>query len=80
MMTTMIAYGPEESFAYPPRPTDPRAVWHIQWEARIRHRSMTSFMPGMPGMNGMDDGDSRQRKTDQPCQPGKSAGLAVWVD
>ncbi|WP_232280888.1 hypothetical protein [Novosphingobium nitrogenifigens] len=75
MMTTMIAYGPEESFAYPPRPTDPRAVWHIQWEARIRHRSMTSFMPGMPGMNGMDDGDSRQRKSDQPCQPRKKRGF-----
>jgi hypothetical protein len=83
MMTTMQGYGPEERFSYPPRPADPRVAWHIEWEARIRHRSMTSFMPGMPGMPGMGDGpsrdqrsrDARQNSGDQPCQPKKRHGL-----
>jgi len=78
MMTTMIGYGPEETFVSPARPSDPRAVWHIQWEARIRHRSMTSFMPGMPGMPGMSNAgsrDSSQTQTQQPCQPKKRRGL-----
>ena len=86
MMTTMIGYGPEERFAYPARPADPRAVWHIEWEARIRHRSMTSFMPGMPmpGMQGRGDSQSGDRsrqnqqdqhQQDQACQPKKKRGF-----
>lgn len=74
MMTTLIGYGPEERFAYPPRPADPRVPWHIAWEARIRHRSITSFIPGMPGM-----GDSRaqatQDQSQQPCPPKKRRGF-----
>ncbi|WP_374531879.1 hypothetical protein, partial [Novosphingobium sp.] len=38
-MGTLVAYGPEEDFAYPPRPADPKARWDLQWTARIRHRS-----------------------------------------
>lgn len=79
MMTTMTGYGPEERFAYPPRPSEPRAVWHIAWEARIRHRSTTSFMPGLPTMGASRSRDSRQdqngQASDQPCQPKKRHGL-----
>ena len=79
MMTTMVGYGPEERFSYPPRPTDPRVAWHIAWEARIRHRSTTSFMPGMPTMGSNRSRDSRSdqtnRQNDQPCQPKKRHGL-----
>lgn len=48
---TLTAFGPQEDFAYPPRPADPKAAWNLQWTARIRHRSFTSWMdmPGMPG-------------------------------
>ena len=47
---TLTAFGPEEDFAYPPRPADARAAWNLEWTARIRHRSTTSWMsmPGMP--------------------------------
>lgn len=45
----MTAFGPEEDFAYPPRPADAKAAWNLQWTARIRHRSTTSWMD-MPGM------------------------------
>ena len=47
----MTAFGPEEDFAYPPRPADAKAAWNLQWTARVRHRSTTSWMemPGMPG-------------------------------
>jgi len=41
---TLTAFGPEESFSYPPRPAA------VQWTARVRHRSTTSWMQ-MPGMS-----------------------------
>ena len=56
---TLTAFGPEENFSYPPRPIDPRAAWHLQWTAKIRHRSTTSWMqmPGMPtGIDGRESG------------------------
>jgi hypothetical protein len=52
LMGNLFAYGPEENFAFPPRPADPKARWDLQWTARIRHRSSTSFMVGMPDMAG----------------------------
>lgn len=70
MYGMIYAYGPEESFVYPPRPKDPKIAWHPQWEARIRHRSMTGMLMGMPGMDGMaqtgDDGAQQPK-----CQPKK---------
>ena len=59
----MTAFGPEEDFAYPPRPADPKAAWNLQWTARIRHRSTTSWME-MPGMAGMQEqpGQPQQKK------------------
>ena len=53
-MGMLTAFGPEENFAYPARPADPKAAWDLQWTARIRHRSLTSWMdmPGMPAMGG----------------------------
>ena len=65
---TLTAFGPEESFAYPPRPVDPRAVWNLQWTARIRHRSTTSWMD-MPGMGGDMGRGGRGYDEDQPRQP-----------
>ena len=57
-MGMLTAYGPEEDFAYPARPTDPKVRWDLLWTARIRHRSMTSWMD-MPGMGGSMGGDPR---------------------
>lgn len=47
---TLTAFGPEENFSYPPRPAS--GPWNLQWTARIRHRSSTSWM-SMPGMGSM---------------------------
>ncbi len=41
---TLTAFGPEESFSYPPRPAA------LQWTARVRPRSTTSWMQ-IPGMS-----------------------------
>ena len=51
-MGILTAFGPEENFAFPPRPADAKAPWNLQWTTRVRHRSMTSWMD-MPGMAGM---------------------------
>lgn len=69
-MGMFTAFGPQEDFSYPPRPADPKAAWNLQWTARIRHRSMTSWMdmPGMAGMQGQaQDGQ-------QQCKPKKGLG------
>ncbi len=79
-MGTLIAYGPMESFSYPPAPANPKAAWALEWSARIRHRSTTSWMdmPGMGDMNDMsmdDEADARpssssQRPQQKPkCKP-----------
>ncbi len=47
---TLTAFGPEESFSYPPRPAS--GPWKLEWTARVRHRSTTSWM-SMPGMGSM---------------------------
>jgi hypothetical protein len=63
-MGMLTAFGPEENFAYPERPADPKAAWNLQWTARVRHRSMTSWMdmPGMAQMSGQQPQDSQQPK------------------
>lgn len=74
-MGTLTAYGPMEDFSYPPRPADARAPWHLQWTARIRHRSMTSWMEAegmMMGGGGMSDAEEAPR---QPaCKPKRGLG------
>jgi len=47
---TLTAFGPEENFVYPPRPANAKTPWSPEWTARIRHRSMTSWMQ-MRGMS-----------------------------
>lgn len=67
---TLAAFGPEESFSYPPRPdTGP---WNLEWTARVRHRSMANWMEAQ-GMS-MGTGDSgeqvsQQDEQKQECKP-----------
>ena len=75
-MGKLIAYGPDENFAFPAKPADPKKAWNLQWTARIRHRSMTSWMdiPGMPsgGFGSGDDSDSDRPNPQAPrpkCKP-----------
>ncbi|MCX7283467.1 MAG: hypothetical protein NTX28_05365 [Novosphingobium sp.] len=73
MFGTLHAYGPEESFAYPPRPADPRIKWSPEWTARIRHRSTTGFLVGMDA-----SGRNRSTSADKPsieCKPKKKKGF-----
>ena len=70
-MATLYAYGPQEDFAFPPRPANLKTPWKLEWSARIRHRSTTSTVLGMPGMPGMDDDEGGQsgRRQSSDCQP-----------
>ncbi len=69
-MGTLTAFGPEESFAYPPRPAGARA-WTPDWTARIRHRSTTSWMdmPGMEAMMGARGQGMAEDGDDEPAPP-----------
>ncbi len=61
----LTAFGPEENFSYPPRPSDPRAAWNLEWTARVRHRSFTSWMDmaGMEGANGQPPAQPNCRRS-----------------
>lgn len=77
---TLVAFGPQEDFAYPPRPADPKAAWNLEWTARIRHRSMTTWMdmPGMESAMAAQQGQEQQPKKD--CKPkGGLGGLLGGV-
>lgn len=74
-MGMLTAFGPEESFLHPARPADPKAEWHLQWTARIRHRSTTSWMD-MPGM-GQAAGQQPQQADQPKCK--KKGGLGGIV-
>ena len=65
-MGRLIAYGPMEDFANPPAPANPKAAWNVEWTARIRHRSTTSWMD-MPGMGDMGDMGSMSEDEDRPA-------------
>ena len=67
-MGMLTAFGPEENFSYPPRPADPKAAWNLVWTARVRHRSMTSWMD-MPGMAGMQ-GQPGEQQQEKKCKKG----------
>lgn len=70
---TLTAFGPEENFSYPPRPADARAAWNLEWTARIRHRSTTSWMD-MPGMGAMGGAENEPSSNDSRCKPKRGLG------
>jgi len=70
-MGSLYAYGPEQHFANPPRPADPKIAWKPDWTTRVRFRSNTSFMVGMPDMGGMSGVDAEQADEGQAEQPAK---------
>jgi len=68
MMGNLYAYGPEQHFAFPARPTDPKIAWKPDWTTRVRFRSSSMFIVGMDmeSMGGMSASDD----SDQPSQSG----------
>lgn len=71
MMGFVYAYGPEANFAFPERPRDPKIAWKPKWTAKVRYRSMATFMPGMPSMSDMLSGRGGEEAGDQPQEPPK---------
>ncbi len=67
MFGGMNAFGPEENYSYPPKPTDPKAVWNIDWTAKVRFRAFSTFMTGMGGSGGMGGMPAPARKP-KPCK------------
>ncbi|MET3528314.1 hypothetical protein [Phenylobacterium koreense] len=57
LMVQLAAYGGETNVSYPPRPTDPKTPWNIDWTLKVRYKSQTGAMLGMemPGMGGDED-------------------------
>lgn len=72
---TLTAFGPQEDFVYPPRPADARAPWTPEWTARIRHRSLTSWMQaqGMSMGQGAQQG-AQTGQEGQQCKPKRGLG------
>jgi hypothetical protein len=66
---SMTAFGPEEDFAFPPRPADAKAPWNLQWTVRVRHRSTNSWMD-MPGMGAAAQG----QPANPECKPKRGIG------
>ena len=69
-MGMLTAFGPEEDFASPLRPADPKAAGNQAWTVRVRHRSTTSWMD-MPGMNV----PGAQQDQPKKCKPKGLGGL-----
>ena len=69
LMGNLTAFGPEASFAYPPRPA--KGPWNPEWTARARYRSTTSLMigEGMAAMRGMSGKADRRQPAKKPCKP-----------
>lgn len=66
----LTAFGPEEDFSYPPRPADASKPWNLEWTARIRHRSTTSWMESQGMSMGMGQGlGSSQGSPQNSCKP-----------
>jgi hypothetical protein len=68
MFGSMNAFGPEENFAFPPKPADPKAVWNIDWTAKVRFRAFASFMTGMGTGGGMGGGGAAPERKPKPCR------------
>lgn len=78
-MGTLTAFGPEENFAYPPRPADARARWDLQWTARIRHRSVTGWMDS-PGMGAaLGQAEAAPPAGTKPAKCKKRGGLGGMI-
>lgn len=73
-MGMLTAFGPQEDFAFPPRPADARVPWNLEWTVRVRHRSMTSWMD-MPGMGAMGHAGTSEGQPQPPADCKKRGGL-----
>ena len=75
---TLTAFGPEETFSYPPRPAGASAHWSPEWIARIRHRSTTSWMQAQGMSMGANEGDGSGARRQGDCRP-RGGGLGGLI-
>jgi hypothetical protein len=75
-MLRMMAYGGESNFAYPPRPSDPKAVWEPEWAVRVRMKSHTMGMLGEEGGRSAGGRPGRPQPQERPGQPEQEGGSA----
>jgi hypothetical protein len=68
MFGSMNAFGPEENFSFPPKPADPKAVWNIDWTAKVRFRAFSSFMTGMGSMGAAGGQDGAPARKPKACK------------
>jgi hypothetical protein len=69
-MLRMMAYGPESNFAYPPRPSDPKAVWEPEWAVRVR---VTSHTMAALGEDGAPSAGAQRTREAPPVPPDSEA-------
>ena len=67
MFGSMNAFGPEENFSFPPKPADPKAVWNIDWTAKVRFRAFSSFITGIETGDDVGRAPTPERKP-KPCK------------
>ena len=68
MFGSMNAFGPEENFSFPPKPVDPKAVWNIDWTAKVRFRAFASFMTGMGSMGAGGGKEGQPARKPKACK------------
>jgi hypothetical protein len=71
MFGNLNAFGPEENFAFPAKPADPKAVWNIEWTTKARFRSFTTFLTG-EDFGGLGSGTGGNSGTPPPPEKKKS--------
>jgi len=77
-MFNLTAYGEDSNMSYPPRPTDPKLAWNIQWETKIRYRTATGGILGqpMPGSGAQSGGTSESVNGSAPDKK-KKKGFGI---
>ncbi len=68
MFGGMHAHGPEENFAFPPKPANPKAAWTIEWTAKVRFQSLSSFIIGMGATNSAARDAGSEPKKKKACK------------
>ena len=78
LVTTLTAYGPEQNFAFPPKPADPKVAWRPEWTAKVRYKSQTMTIAGMDFdamMRGEDGASASDRKPAKKCKKRGLGGM-----
>ncbi|WP_031230364.1 hypothetical protein [Asticcacaulis sp. YBE204] len=78
-LLSLTAFGGETNISYPPRPTDVKVPWNIQWTVKVRYRSSTGGLLGqsMESMMGgaQADTDSEASSSAKPEEKKKKKSM-----